>query len=101
MSSQFGVDLDHLDHVVARLRGLAGFLADHLDEIDGRVAALHGSGWDSGAARSYAEAHRQWSAGAREFAEGVRDMSDAARKAHQRYSRAIELNRTMLRSGGS
>ncbi|MFQ6391994.1 WXG100 family type VII secretion target [Nocardia sp. KC 131] len=95
MSSHFSVDLDHLDQIVSRLSGLAGFVADHLDEIDDKVAVLHGSGWESVAAQAYADAHRQWVTGAREFAEGIRDMSDAARKAHDRYTTAIELNRQM------
>ncbi|WP_040782108.1 WXG100 family type VII secretion target [Nocardia pneumoniae] len=99
MSSQFSVDLDHLDQIVARLSGLAGFIADHLDEIDDKVATLQGSGWESVAAQAYADAHRQWATGAREFAEGIRDMSDAARTAHEDYTYAIELNRKMLRGG--
>lgn len=99
MSSEFSVDLEHLDQIVARLSGLAGFIADHLDEIDDKVATVQGSAWESVAAQAYADAHRQWANGAREFAEGIRDMSDAARKAHERYTRAIELNHRML-SGG-
>ncbi|WP_040774521.1 WXG100 family type VII secretion target [Nocardia pneumoniae] len=99
MSSQFSVDLDHLDQIVARLSGLAGFIADHLDEIDGKVATLQGSGWESVAAQAYADAHRQWAIGAREFAEGIRDMSMAARDAHGRYTTAVAFNRQMLRGG--
>ncbi|WP_280446724.1 WXG100 family type VII secretion target [Nocardia brasiliensis] len=96
MSSEFSVDLEHLDQIVARLSGLAGFVADHLDEIDDRVATLHGTGWESVAAQAYTDAHHQWSTGAREFVEGVREMSDAAKQAHARYTRAIELNSKML-----
>ncbi|MFD6158948.1 WXG100 family type VII secretion target [Nocardia sp. NPDC060256] len=99
MSSEFSVDLEHLDQIVSRLSGLAGFVADHLDEIDDRVAALHGTGWESVAAQAYADAHRQWATGAREFVEGVREMSDAAKQAHGRYTRAIELNSKMLQGG--
>ncbi|PXX71290.1 WXG100 family type VII secretion target [Nocardia tenerifensis] len=96
MTTEFSVDLDQLDEVVARLSNLAGFVTDHLDEIDDRVATLAGSGWESVAAQAYAEAHRQWAAGAREFAEGIREMSDAAKKAHARYTRALDLNARML-----
>lgn len=99
MSSKFSVDLEHLDQIVSRLSGLAGFVNEHLDEIDRQVAGLHESQWSSTAALAYADAHNHWSAGAREFAECVRDMSDAAAAAHQRYSRAIETNRTMLQGG--
>ncbi|WP_227996088.1 WXG100 family type VII secretion target [Nocardia australiensis] len=96
MTTEFSVDLDHLEEIVARLSGLAGFIDEHLDEIDDRVATLAGTGWESVAAQAYADAHSQWVTGAREFTEGVRDMSDAARKAHGRYTRAIETNLKML-----
>ncbi|WP_069164270.1 WXG100 family type VII secretion target [Nocardia altamirensis] len=96
MSSQFSVDLEHLDQIVSRLSALAGFVGEHLDEIDNRVATLHGSGWESVAAQAYAGAHSQWATGAREFVEGVREMSDAAKQAHGRYTRAIELNNRMM-----
>lgn len=97
MATEFSVDLEHLDHVVARLTGLAGFLAENLDDIDDKVAALQGTGWEGLAAQAYADAHRQWSTGAREFTEGVRTVADAAKTAHTRYSRAIDLNSKMLR----
>ncbi|MFI9633601.1 WXG100 family type VII secretion target [Nocardia sp. NPDC051929] len=99
MNSRFSVDLDHLEEVVARLSGLAGFIGEHLDEIDGRVATLTGTGWESVAARAYAEAHTQWVTGAREFVEGVRDMSDAAKAAHTRYTRAVDTNYKMFNGG--
>ncbi|MEV0110738.1 WXG100 family type VII secretion target [Nocardia sp. NPDC050799] len=97
MPSEFQVDLDHLDHIVGKLRDLAGFLSDNLDDIDDKVATLQGTGWEGLAARAYADAHRQWSTGAREFADGVRTASDAAKAAHDRYTRAIDLNSRMLR----
>ena len=100
MSSEFSVDLEHLDQIVSRLSGLAGFVGDHLDEINRQVAGLRANGWSSTASDAYTDAHSQWSAGAREFAEGVRTMSDAAGTAHERYTRAIGINRIML-SGGS
>ncbi|MBF6327562.1 WXG100 family type VII secretion target [Nocardia transvalensis] len=99
MGSKFTVDLDQLDQIVSRLNGLAGFLRDHLDELDRRAKALGNGSWESAAATAYAEAHTQWLAAAREFAEGVAAMSDAAQKAHGRYTRAIEVNRRMLQSG--
>jgi len=36
MSSEYGVDLEHLDQVVAKLSGLTEFLTDTFDEIDRR-----------------------------------------------------------------
>ncbi|WP_405177645.1 WXG100 family type VII secretion target [Nocardia sp. NBC_01377] len=71
MSSEFQVDLEHLDEIVARLAGLAGFISEYLDEIDSRVGGLTNTGWESVAAQAYAELHREWVTGAREFTEGA------------------------------
>ncbi|MFI6214676.1 hypothetical protein ACIBCD_22035 [Nocardia brasiliensis] len=60
----------HLDEIVVRLAGLAGFVSERLDGIDGKVAALVGTGREGVAAQAYIEAHREWIGGAREFAEG-------------------------------
>ncbi|WP_227983181.1 WXG100 family type VII secretion target [Nocardia spumae] len=99
MGSQFSVDLDHLDQIVSRLSGLAGFIADHLTDIEQRVAALQGTGWEGVAARAYDDAHREWISGARELVDGVREMSDSAKQAHTAYTRALDLNGRMLQSG--
>ncbi|MFD6220424.1 WXG100 family type VII secretion target [Nocardia asteroides] len=96
MGSEFSVDMDQLDQIVSRLAGLAGFVADHLDDIDDRVATLRGTSWEGVAADAYQVAHEQWITGARDFAEGVRDMSTAAKTAHGRYTTAAETNRRML-----
>ncbi|UFS99125.1 WXG100 family type VII secretion target [Nocardia huaxiensis] len=97
--SEFSVNLDELDNIVARLSALAGFLTEKLDLVDDKVATLAGTGWESVAAQAYTDAHRQWVCGAREFAEGVDDCSAAARTAHGRYSTAAEVNRQMLQGG--
>jgi len=97
--SEFSVNIDDLDQLVARLSGLAGFIEDHLDEIDEKVATLTGTGWEGIAAQAYSDAHRQWVTGAREFTDGVRTMSDAANRAHTRYSTAADINKQMLQSG--
>jgi WXG100 family type VII secretion target len=97
--SEFTVDVDHLDQIVARLSALAGFIGEHLDDIDDKVAGLTGTGWEGVAAQAYSEAHTKWATAAREFAEGVRDMSDAARKAHAKYINAAEVNKQMLNGG--
>ncbi|WP_225728774.1 MULTISPECIES: WXG100 family type VII secretion target [unclassified Nocardia] len=99
MTNPFTVDLDELEQIIARLSGLAAFVADHLDEIDRRVETLRGSGWDGVAAEAYSAAHQQWISGAREFAQGIRDMSDAAKTAHGAYSEAADVNSKMMRSG--
>ncbi|MEV5650232.1 WXG100 family type VII secretion target [Nocardia sp. NPDC052254] len=99
MASQFSVDLDHLDQIVTRLSGLAGFIADHLTDIEQRVATLQGTGWEGVAARAYDDAHREWMRGAQELVDGVREMSDSAKQAHTAYTRALDLNSRMLQSG--
>lgn len=99
MSEPLYVDLAHLDQIVSRLAGLSGFLEDHLGELDTKVQGLLTGSWNSAAAQAYADAHREWIAGAKEFTEGVKDMSDAAKRAHAGYTRASEVNSTMLRGG--
>ncbi len=37
--------------------------------------------------------------GAREFVEGLKDMSDAAKKAHENFTHAVDLNSKMLNGG--
>ncbi len=96
MTDEFGVDLEHLDQVVARLRNLTGFLTDTFDEIDRRVHTLRDSSWDGLAAHAYTEAHTQWIAGAREFTRGVTDATEAARAAHGHYTQAVDINGRML-----
>jgi len=94
----FSVDLAHLDQVVARMKGLNGFLSDTFDEIDRRVKALHSSGvWDGVAARAYTEAHSKWIGEAKEFAQGVADATDAAKRVHTRYGEAVDINIKMLK----
>lgn len=63
------VDVDHLDQIVARLSALAGFISDHLDDIDDMVAGLTGTGWESVAAQAYSEAHTKLATAARAEAE--------------------------------
>ncbi|WP_278260475.1 WXG100 family type VII secretion target [Nocardia sp. AG03] len=99
MAAEFKVDLDHLDQIVIKLAGLAGFVADHLDVIDDKVAELVGTGWESVASEAYRVAHAQWVVGAREFADGIREMSTAAKTAHGHYAAASDVNTRML-SGG-
>ncbi|WP_433681605.1 WXG100 family type VII secretion target [Nocardia sp. CA-119907] len=69
MTNPFSVDLDELEQIIARLSGLAAYIADHLDEIDTRIATLRGTGWEGIAAQAYSEAHQQWISGAREGCE--------------------------------
>lgn len=92
---EFTVDLERLDQLVIRLANLAGYLTEQLDLIDDKVTGLDGA-WETLAANAYRDAHRLWTAGAREFGTGLADISDAARAAHDRYTRAIELNRSMF-----
>ncbi|KAA8884300.1 WXG100 family type VII secretion target [Nocardia colli] len=99
MTDQFTVDLQELEQIIARLSGLAGFIAEHLDEIDDKIATLRGTGWEGVAAQAYSEAHEQWIEGAREFTDGIRDMSDAAKSAHTAYTEAADTNTKMMRSG--
>lgn len=98
MNSEFAVDIERLDNLVARLANLAGYLTEQLDLIDDRVATLDGA-WETLAADAYRDAHRLWSTGAREFTTGLADISDSARTAHTRYTTAAQVNKKMLEGG--
>ncbi|MDO3650376.1 WXG100 family type VII secretion target [Nocardia mangyaensis] len=97
MDSAFTVDLDHLDQIVDRLAGLAGYIADHLADVDDRVATLEGSSWEGVANDAYVVAHAQWIAGARDFAEGIRGMSLGAKNALSSYTDAGDTNTRLFR----
>ncbi|MEU0500227.1 WXG100 family type VII secretion target [Nocardia sp. NPDC005998] len=60
--------MDELEQIIARLSGVAAYIADHLDQIDTRIATLRDTGWEGIAAQAYSEADQQWISGAREFA---------------------------------
>ncbi|WP_216893657.1 WXG100 family type VII secretion target [Nocardia alni] len=96
MTDEYGVDLEHLDQVVAHLRNLTGFLTDTFDEIDRRIHTLREGSWEGAAAQAYTQAHTQWITGAREFTRGVTDATHAARDAHGHYTHAVDINGTML-----
>ena len=99
MSSRYTVDLDRLDEVIARLAGFVGFVEEHLDELDRRIAGLPVS-WTGRAADAHAEAHRDWVAGARDLREGLDAIRAAATRAHEEYTAAVSANLQMLGRGG-
>ncbi|WP_084505520.1 WXG100 family type VII secretion target [Nocardia harenae] len=97
-NTPFSVDLAEVEQVISRLAGLAGFLADHIDQIDAKVSTLlGGTAWEGAAAQAYGTAQQQWSAGARQFVDGVREMSAAARTAHDSYTEAGAVNTRLFR----
>lgn len=95
-ADDFGVDLEELDQIIAKLTGLAGFLTDTFDEIDRRVKTLNNGSWDGVAAQAYTDVYNKWLSGAREFTQGVSDATDAAREAHGHYTQAVDINGKML-----
>ncbi|MBF6227072.1 WXG100 family type VII secretion target [Nocardia abscessus] len=99
MTDSFSVDLDQVQQIIARLTGLAGFIADHVDQIDDKAAELlSGTGWEGVAAQAYGTLQQQWSAGAREFVKGIHDMNAAAATAHSAYTDAGTVNTRLFRS---
>lgn len=98
MTSEFSIDLDHLEQVVTRLGGLVGTVSGNLDELVSRVSALLQSGeWTGAAAAAYAATHEEWVTGARELVEGLGQMQQAAKTAHTAYADAEEMNVRMAR----
>jgi WXG100 family type VII secretion target len=95
MTAAFGVDLNHLDNVTARIAGLQGFVEDTFTGVTQRVDALHRT-WTGAAATAHAEAHRDWTEGAEDVRDGIAAMRAAASAAHTAYRDGIHTNLTML-----
>ncbi|WP_405180214.1 WXG100 family type VII secretion target [Nocardia sp. NBC_01377] len=93
----FTVDTDELDQLVARANGFIGFLAESLDGINHRIAAIQ-QNWHGQAAIAQEEAFREWAIGAAEVVEGITAMHTAVVTARDAYNTAAEMNLRM--SGG-
>jgi WXG100 family type VII secretion target len=98
MTESFHIDLEHLDDIVSRLGTLADLLTDRVEQLDNHATGLRNQ-WSGSAADAYADAHRQWSAGAKEFRDGIRDMRAAAARAHAHYQAAGSANKRMFGGG--
>ncbi|MEU4314948.1 WXG100 family type VII secretion target [Nocardia sp. NPDC024068] len=92
---EFRVDLDHLEDVTNRIRGLKEYAIDQLTALDAKVKSL-GPAWSGDAALAYAEAHRTWSVSAGEVQEGLQALQDAATQARENYQGAMAVNVRML-----
>jgi len=96
---QYSTDLDELDAIMARLRGLVAFVDEQLPQIDTRVQQMHdpeGDGWSGAAADEHARAHQQWAQGATRMRDGLARMQEAAQAAHTAYSDALAANTSTL-----
>jgi WXG100 family type VII secretion target len=91
----FSVDLDKLDVLAGRIRGLAGFIADQLAAIDQKAKAAEAV-WTGSAAAAYNEAHAEWLAGATDINEGLTAVQEAVKHAHESYTGAVAANLRML-----
>ncbi len=96
MTHRYEVNIDRLDDLVARLRGLHEFVGVDLDELERRIAALYES-WAGVAADGHLAAHRRWRAGAAEVLDGLATMEDAVGRATAAYRDVTEVNSRMFR----
>ncbi|GGK67632.1 WXG100 family type VII secretion target [Nocardia camponoti] len=96
-SGEFSFDLDELDQLAARVNGFIGFLAESLDGLDKRMAAIQ-QNWQGAAAEAQEQAFRKWAIGAAEVLEGITEMRAAVVTAHDAYKAASDANLRM--SGG-
>ncbi|WP_062991612.1 WXG100 family type VII secretion target [Nocardia anaemiae] len=92
---QFSVDLDQLDKLADRIRGLAGFITDQLVAIDQKAKEVEAV-WSGSAAAAYSEAHTEWTAGATAIQEGLAALHEAAKHAHTGYIGAVAENLRIL-----
>ncbi|MEU2092498.1 WXG100 family type VII secretion target [Nocardia beijingensis] len=97
--TEYRVDLAHLEAVTARMEGLYGFVADSLDEIEQRIAAVQGN-WSGEAADAHAAAHKEWTDAAVKIRDGLAKMRAAAAAARKEYEAAVAANLTTLGRNG-
>ncbi|MFC6009462.1 WXG100 family type VII secretion target [Nocardia lasii] len=96
-SRDFTFDLDELDQLISRANGFIGFLAESLDGLDQRIAAIQ-QNWQGAAATAQDEGYREWAKGAAVAVEGITAMCTAAVTARDAYKAAEDINLRM--SGG-
>lgn len=96
-SRDFAFDIDELDQLISRSDGFIGFLAESLDGINNRIAAIQ-QNWHGAAATAQEEAYREWATGADAVVDGLTRMYNAVVTARDAYSQASETNLRM--SGG-
>ncbi|MFC4123335.1 WXG100 family type VII secretion target [Nocardia rhizosphaerae] len=87
----FAVDLEHLDAVTARMRGLKAYVVDQLTALDAKAKAVIPD-WSGEAAAAYRTAHQDWADGAADVQDGLSVMEKAAQTAHANYSGAMAAN---------
>ena len=90
----FVVDLEILQDVIDRMLAFERSLEQRLDDVDARVARLHGA-WSGAAADEQRVAHREWLAGAQQMHAALVTLRRIGATAHANYAAAIAANRGM------
>lgn len=90
----YEVDLDLLDETIASMAACGRALDGLLDEVDRRVAELHGT-WSGQAASAQATAQQAWEDGFRSMRDGLAAMRAAGDLAGSSYRTATDTNRRM------
>jgi WXG100 family type VII secretion target len=90
----FAVDLEMLQDVVDRMCGFERSLAQVLDDVDAKVARLHGT-WMGDAAAAHRRAHQEWVSGAQQMHAAIVTLRRIGATAHANYAAAIAANRAM------
>ncbi|MEV6660537.1 WXG100 family type VII secretion target [Nocardia fluminea] len=92
----FYIEPDDLEQVATRLKSLAGFLDEQLDEYDAKIAALRATHWSGSAADAFGVAQSQWATAARTFVTAVMDAGEELDKHRAAFLRAQSLNTQMF-----
>jgi WXG100 family type VII secretion target len=90
----FAVDLEVLQDVIDRMVAFERGLERRLDEVDARVARLHGA-WSGAAADEHRLIHREWLAGAQRMHAAIVTLRRIGATAQANYASAIAANRGM------
>jgi WXG100 family type VII secretion target len=97
MPRSYAVDLGELLQKIDEMAAFETSIEQALQHLDHVVAGLHVT-WTGEAADAHRVAHEKWVSGMKEMRTGLVEMREAARRAHDNYTHAVEANSRMWAS---
>lgn len=93
---RYRVDLTELLTFVERLQAFDDRADEIVAAVDGLVEQLHG-GWLGESAEAHLARHHEWMTESAAMRQAVSELHEAATRAHDNYTRAIDANTAMWR----
>lgn len=92
--SAYSTHLGEMQQLIDRAGHIEQNIAQYLDQIERRVAAMHVH-WDGDAATAHQDAHRRWQRSARDMHAELVTMRDETTGAHENYSGVVDHHQRM------